>query len=99
MTEFFTRAAIYWIVFMSMRIIKCIMHDETWHNPKVKPVPTVYVPFLYALMSLIPFLRFIFAVVTAWHLFVPPKGSLKYEEMKKLYESEHDPLDKEQNKS
>ena len=97
MTEFMTRAAIYWIVFMAIWVIKQVMHDETWHSPKVKPIPKIYQPLLFALMSLIPYLRFIFATVAVWNLFVPPKDSQKYEEMKKLHELEYGSLDGKDN--
>ena len=89
MTEFMTRAAVYWIVFMAVWCIKLIMHDETWRNPKEKPMPKILEPLLYALVSLIPFVRFVFATLAVWFLFVPPKGSKRYEEMKSLWESEH----------
>ena len=86
MTDFLERAAIYWIALMALWLIRLIMHDESWKQPNAKRLPTACEPLMYALVSPVPFLRAAFAALAVWHLFVPPKGSRKYEEMKALHE-------------
>lgn len=78
--EFFGRAIVYFIIFIAIGILKRFVHDETWINPQIKPKPLPIALFIYALISVIPFFRFLIAVVAVITLFIPLKGSQKYDE-------------------
>jgi hypothetical protein len=80
MYDFLSRAAIYFVTFLALILIRRLWHDETWRNPQIQRMPFIKALAIYALISVVPFLRFFIALLYVYTLFVPVKGSKKYDE-------------------